>query len=81
MNAQNDQTGLKGGSAVISPFMTIPEACQYLRTSRAGLYRMIDAGEVAKPVRRGGRAFFRRVHIHSVAARLIALAMDSELGL
>ena len=61
--------------------MTIPEACQYLRTSRAGLYRMIDSGEVAKPFGRGGRAFFRREHIHSVAAKLEALAMDSERGL
>lgn len=64
-----------------SPFMTISEACQYLRTSRASLYRMIDAGEIAKPVRRGGRAFFRREHIESFAAKMEALAMDSELGL
>ena len=74
---QNQRTGSTG----VSPFMTISKACQYLRTSRAGLYRMIDTGEVAKPVRRGGRAFFRRAHIHSVAAKLEALAMDSELGL
>ena len=64
-----------------SPFMTVPEAVEYLKTSRASLYRMIDTGEVAKPVRRGGRAFFRREHIHGVAAKLEALAMDSELGL
>ena len=73
--------GASAQSQSASPFMTVPEACDYLRTSRASLYRMIDSGEVAKPVRRGGRAFFRRDHIHSVAAKLEALAMDSELGL
>lgn len=74
-NASNESGG------PLSPFMTVAEACHYLKTSRASLYRSIDAGEIAKPVRRGGRVFFRREHIQSVAAKMEALAMDSELGL
>lgn len=90
--SQEPAAGQKGGAAVrlaspnahsrcASPIMTVPEACEYLRTSRAGLYRMTDTEAVAKPVRRGGRAFFRHAHIAGVAAKLEALAMDSELGL
>ena len=64
-----------------SPFMTVPEAVSYLRTSRAGLYRMIDDGKLPKPIRRGGRALFARSVLERQAQHEVNQHLDWELGL
>ena len=63
----------------VSPLMTVPEAVSYLRTSRAGLYRMIDDGQLPKPLRRGGRALFSRRMVERYAEREMGPHDDWEL--
>jgi excisionase family DNA binding protein len=65
----------------LSPLMTVPEAVSYLKTSRAGLYRMIDQGDLPRPLRRGGRALFARHVVERYAQREIDPHHDWELGL
>lgn len=45
-----------------SPFMTIPEAAEYLRTSRQRVDGLLSAGHL-KRVKEGGRTLVRRVDV------------------
>ena len=64
-----------------SPFMNVKAVCEYLDVSRAMLYRKIEAGEIAKPARDGGREYYRRAYVEEVACKKAWRAMDVELGL
>ena len=45
-----------------SPFMTVPEAAEYLRTSRQRVDGLLSAGHL-KRVKEGGRTLVRRVDV------------------
>lgn len=51
-----------------SPAMTIVEAADYLRISRATIYRLFRSGEL-KPARLGGRTLVRRVDADALLER------------
>lgn len=60
-----------GPSTAPRAAMTVEEAADYLRISRANLYRLFKAGEL-KPARVGGRTLVRRIDADALLERAVA---------
>lgn len=56
-----------GSAHGVAGAMTVLEAAEYLRISRAGLYRLIQTGRL-KSARLGGRRLIRRVDVDALLA-------------
>jgi excisionase family DNA binding protein len=64
---------LKSSSSILSAALTVDEAADYIRVSRATIWRLLKNKSLAR-IRIGGRTVVRRADLDALLAKLIEAA-------
>lgn len=67
---QKEKQALSGGEGAHAAAFTVNEAANYLRISRANIYRLFKSGEL-RPAKLGGRTLVRRVDADALLERAV----------